>query len=103
MYLLLICILYHFPYIIDSENEQLSPPFGISSGRLTSSSSYTLDLNIGANTVYLSRPLPSSHSISSPDDVETTEGQKIFSMETSVIRTSEQRENVPESGFYLIQ
>ncbi|GJQ83295.1 putative translation initiation factor IF-2, N-terminal region [Trypoxylus dichotomus] len=84
----------------DTENEPLSAPFGISSGRLTSSSSYTLDLNIGANTVYLSRPLPSSHSISSQDDGDILDNQRIPSMETSVVRTTEQRENVPESGWH---
>ncbi|KAK9746951.1 FYVE zinc finger [Popillia japonica] len=84
----------------ETENEPLAAPFVLSSGRLTSSSSYTLDLNIGASTVYLSKPLPSNHSISSQDDGDTSDNQKISAMETSVVRTTEQREDVPESGWH---
>lgn len=58
-----------------------------------------LDLNIEASTVYLSRPaVPNS-----PDSEDGTEQYKSTSVETPVVRTSEQRELVPESGMYLIR
>lgn len=61
---------------------------------MTSSSSYMLDLNIEASTVYLSRPaVPNS-----PDSEDGTEQYKSACVETPVVRTSEQRELVPESG-----
>lgn len=82
--------------ISDSENEQANKFHG----HMTSSSSYMLDLNIEASTVYLSRPAVLN---SPPDSEDGTEQYKSASVETPVVRTSEQRELVPESGilFYL--
>lgn len=61
---------------------------------MTSSSSYKLDLNIEASTVYLSRPaVPNS-----PDSEDGAEQYVSSCVETPVVRTSEQRELVPESG-----
>ncbi|XP_017776695.1 PREDICTED: 1-phosphatidylinositol 3-phosphate 5-kinase [Nicrophorus vespilloides] len=80
----------------DSENEQLSPK----NLQLTSSSSYTLDLNVGANTVYLSRPPISSGSIDESDaDLQKCQ---IACNDTTMVRTSEQREFVPESGWHNV-
>ncbi|EFA00380.1 1-phosphatidylinositol 3-phosphate 5-kinase [Tribolium castaneum] len=77
----------------DSDNEQVSVK---KRGPLTSSSSYMLDLNVEANTVYLSRPLASSYSIQSGDsgDVSCCE------TDITTVRTSEQREFVPEAGWH---
>lgn len=64
-------------------------------GKLTSSSSYMLDLNVGANTVYLSRPPPSNYSLESVDSADISPGDN---QDMATVRTSEQREFVPESG-----
>ncbi|KAJ8957069.1 hypothetical protein NQ318_007282 [Aromia moschata] len=77
----------------DSENEQVSP-VSLVPGNLTSSSSYMLDLNIEANTVYLSRPPEEYKSPCSPE-ADYREHQ-----ETTVVRPSEQRELAPESGWF---
>lgn len=68
-------------------------PVTISHGLLTSSSSYLLDLNLEANTVYVSRPLEGEYkkidmNMSSYKDQE----------ETTIVRPSEQLEIAPESG-----
>lgn len=73
----------------------------VNHGRITSSSSYTLDLNVGASTVYLSKPLPSNYELNSPDYDSEAERHKI-ACEAPVVKTSEQRENVPESGEDLL-
>lgn len=70
---------------------------------MSSSTSYTLDLNVGANTVYLSRPLASSSSLCSLDSEGDLEKHKMVCPETPEVRTSEQREFVPESGLFHIQ
>lgn len=78
---------------LDSDNEQANK----SHGHMTSSSSYMLDLNIEASTVYLSRPaVPNS-----PDSEDGTQQYKSACVETPVVRTSEQRELVPESGLFF--
>lgn len=77
----------------DSDNEQMSP----SLTGLSMSNSYMLDLNVEANSVYLSRP-PDS-----PYNVQGQEGdgpQQCEHEETTVIRPSEQRELAPESGWF---
>ncbi|XP_072386330.1 1-phosphatidylinositol 3-phosphate 5-kinase [Diabrotica undecimpunctata] len=78
----------------DSENEQLSP-VEMRPGNMTSSSSYTLDLNLEANTVYLSRP-PDEYK--SQNTSETQEPQE--KTETVVVRPSDQIEAAPESGWF---
>lgn len=65
-----------------------------SQGHLASSSSYMLDLNLEASTVYLSRPLVED----SPDTQDGMEHYKSVCMETPVVRTPEQRELIRESG-----
>lgn len=62
-------------------------------GNLTSSSSYMLDLNLEANTVYLSRPPEPGYK--SPDSAEPDYKEH---QETTIVRPSEQRELAPESG-----
>ncbi|XP_022917370.2 1-phosphatidylinositol 3-phosphate 5-kinase [Onthophagus taurus] len=85
--------------IADCDSDPVTPTFVRAPGRLTSSSSYTLDLNVEANTVYISKPMPSNHSTSSGE--ETLEAdQQNFGSEISVVRTTEQREKAPESGWY---
>lgn len=86
----------------DSENEQISGNSNRSHGRIVPSSSYTLDLNVEANTVYLSRPPASVYSPSSPESESGLEKHKATCKEIPVVRTSEQREFVPESGMLLI-
>lgn len=79
----------------DSDNEQPSP-MDIRQGNLTLSSSYMLDLNLEANTVYLSRP---------PDEYKT---QNVVSgvsdqqekKEMLVVRPTEQIDVTPESGWF---
>ncbi|XP_044763369.1 1-phosphatidylinositol 3-phosphate 5-kinase [Coccinella septempunctata] len=79
---------------VDSDNDQVTPG---NEAFLKSSSSFMLDLNVEANTVYLSKPL------CSPQDT-----QLLLSSETDYrefgekpeVRTSEQREFVPESGWH---
>lgn len=69
----------------------MSPPLtGIST-----SNSYMLDLNVEANSVYLSRPpeSPYNHQAQESDLV-----QQCGHEETTVVRPSEQRELAPESG-----
>ncbi|KAK9877229.1 hypothetical protein WA026_016976 [Henosepilachna vigintioctopunctata] len=78
----------------DSDNEQISP---LNRSFLKSSSSYMLDLNVGANSVYLSRPTSSSQNIMS---MESGEGEHHTFGEKPEIRTSEQREFVPEAGWH---
>lgn len=60
---------------------------------LPSSSSYMLDLNIEANTVYLSRPPETEYKSPDKSDTENREYQ-----DTPIVRTSEQLETAPESG-----
>lgn len=79
---------------LDSDNEQVSP-INLNQGNLTSSSSYMLDLNLEANTVYLSRPLEAGYK--SPDSAEPDYKEQ---PETTIVRPSEQRELAPESGDY---
>ncbi|XP_030762817.1 1-phosphatidylinositol 3-phosphate 5-kinase [Sitophilus oryzae] len=79
----------------DSENEQISP----SLPGLSSSSSYMLNLNVEASTVYLSRPTDLSYDIQN-QDVENV--QQCEHEETTVIRPSEQRELAPESGWFNV-
>ncbi|CAH1132979.1 unnamed protein product [Ceutorhynchus assimilis] len=71
----------------DSDNEQ-SPILA----NLPTSNSYMLDLNVEANSVYLSRP---------PEilEVENVQ-QQCKHEETTVVRPSEQRELAPESGWF---
>ncbi|CAH1099797.1 unnamed protein product [Psylliodes chrysocephalus] len=73
----------------DSENEQVSPV------NITSSSSYMLDLNLEANTVYLSRPLDEYKHQNSSTVSEQQEKQ-----ETEIVRPPEQVEAAPESGWF---
>lgn len=54
-----------------------------------------LDLNIEANTVYLSKPLLSAQSPISPDSELKSEAT---CDESHIVKTSEQRELVPKSG-----
>lgn len=79
-------------FITDSDNDQMSPT-NAQPGMLVSSSSYMLDLNLEANTVYLSRPSDAGYK--SPD-VNTSDSKK--QEETNIVRPSEQLENAPESG-----
>ncbi|XP_056640270.1 1-phosphatidylinositol 3-phosphate 5-kinase [Diorhabda sublineata] len=78
----------------DSDNEQASP-MDIRQGNLTSSSSYLLDLNLEANTVYLSRP---------PDEYKTQNAVTVSDHqeknEMLVVRPTEQIEIAPESGWF---
>lgn len=75
----------------DSDNEQVSLK---KRSQLVSSSSYMLDLNVEANTVYLSRPVSSSYSIQSGDSIDMS----CCDTDITTVRTSEQREFVPEAG-----
>ncbi|CAH0546520.1 unnamed protein product [Brassicogethes aeneus] len=79
----------------DSENEHVSPGHRVS--KLTASSSFMLDLNVGANTVYLSCPLEESPLETNPPDLTTSVSES--SKETIEVRP-EQREMVPESGWH---
>ncbi|XP_045464624.1 1-phosphatidylinositol 3-phosphate 5-kinase [Harmonia axyridis] len=79
---------------VDSDNDPSTPVNGIF---LNSSSSYMLDLNVEANTVYLSKPPSSSQNIHSMESSETD--YRDFE-DKPEIRTSEQREFVPESGWF---
>lgn len=54
-----------------------------------------LDLNIEANTVYLSKPPMSVQSPNSPDSDLKSE---TICDESHIVKTSEQRELVPKSG-----
>lgn len=54
-----------------------------------------LDLNLEANTVYLSRPLEAGYK--SPNSAEPDYKEQ---QETTIVRPSEQRELAPESGNY---
>ncbi|CAH1970908.1 unnamed protein product [Acanthoscelides obtectus] len=78
----------------DSDNEQLSP-INISQGNITSSSSYMLDLNLEASTVYLSRP--PDIGFKSPDAIEVKHKEQ---EETAIIRPSERLEAAPASGWF---
>lgn len=84
---------------LDSDSEPISA-HSSKIPRLNSSSSYTLDLNVEASTVYLSRPPPSAYSASSPESDNDFEKHKATCKEAPVIRTSEQRELVPEFGWH---
>nr|CAI5827442.1 unnamed protein product [Callosobruchus analis] len=79
----------------DSDNEQMSP-INISQGKLTSSSSYTLDLNLEASTVYLSRP--SDFVLKSPDSAEVKHKEQEVA---TIIRPSEMLEAAPASGWFV--
>ncbi|RZB49897.1 1-phosphatidylinositol 3-phosphate 5-kinase [Asbolus verrucosus] len=78
----------------DSDNEQVSSMKN--RGQLASSSSYLLDLNVEASTVYLSRPPPSTYSMQSSDSNDLS----CCDAEITKVRTSEQREFVPEAGWH---
>nr|XP_023014888.1 1-phosphatidylinositol 3-phosphate 5-kinase isoform X1 [Leptinotarsa decemlineata]XP_023014889.1 1-phosphatidylinositol 3-phosphate 5-kinase isoform X1 [Leptinotarsa decemlineata] len=78
----------------DSDNEQMSP-MNMTQGNITSSSSYMLDLNLEANTVYLSRP--PDIDFKSPD---VSEYEQQDNEETNIVRPSEQLEVAPESGWF---
>ncbi|RZC37229.1 Cpn60 TCP1 domain containing protein [Asbolus verrucosus] len=80
-------------YFSDSDNEQVSSMKN--RGQLASSSSYLLDLNVEASTVYLSRPLPSTYSMQSSDSNDLS-----CDAEITKVRTSEQREFVLEAGWH---
>ncbi|XP_025836877.1 1-phosphatidylinositol 3-phosphate 5-kinase isoform X2 [Agrilus planipennis] len=86
----------------DSDNEHAVPPSTKQQGYLSSSSSYTLDLNIGANTVYLSKPAHTEKSSMSDIDENDFEKEKFISIqeETPEVQPSEQREHAPESGWH---
>lgn len=85
----------------DSDTEQGSPLFNKSQKRIVSSSSYTLDLNVGANTVYLSKPTISTNNFNSPDDSESElDKHRNICPEIPIIRKSKQREHVPKSGWH---
>lgn len=74
----------------DWDNEQISPNIPP-----LASNSYKLDLNVGASSVYLSRPLESPQLCEEEGEVIP----QFESMEESeVVRPSEQRELAPESG-----
>lgn len=65
---------------------------------IPSSSSYMLDLNLEANTVYLSKPPEPEYKSPDKHEQEGREPQESF-----VVRTSEQLETAPESGnFYSV-
>ncbi|CAG9857457.1 unnamed protein product [Phyllotreta striolata] len=78
----------HDSNITDSDSEQI---VGVTEMR--SSSSYMLDLNVEANTVYLSRPLNEYN-----QQVEQAEQPEV--KETDVVRPSKQVEVAPESGWF---
>ncbi|KAL1517363.1 hypothetical protein ABEB36_001133 [Hypothenemus hampei] len=74
----------------DSDSELLSPSLpGIST-----SNSYTLNLNVEANSAYLSRPLDS------PNDEQLPTSSCKHDEGITAIRLSEQRELAPESGWF---
>lgn len=82
----------------DSENEYLIK----NRRQLSSSSSYTLDMNLQANSVYLSRPpvssqLSVSNSNSMTNVTSPTTVTDCYEVDVT-IKTSEQREPVPEAG-----
>lgn len=72
-------------------------PMNVTQGNLTSSSSYMLDLNLEANTVYLSRPLDVEYK-----KIETNDPNYVSKEETTIVRPSEQLEIAPESGKSVI-
>ncbi|KAG5896372.1 hypothetical protein JTB14_005849 [Gonioctena quinquepunctata] len=76
----------------DSDNELMSP-MNVTQGNLTSSSSYMLDLNLEANTVYLSRPTDVEYKSPDLNESEQQENEEI-------VRPSEQLEVAPESGWF---
>lgn len=65
---------------------------------MRSSSSYTLDLNFGANTVYLSRPPATSQSPIASDSEQELEKHTLDHSESQKVMTTEQTEVAPESG-----
>lgn len=65
----------------------------VTQGNLTSSSSYMLDLNLEANTVYLSRPLDVEYKTIDTNEINYKEKE-----ETTIVRPSEQLEIAPQSG-----
>lgn len=68
-------------------------PMNISQGNLTSTSSYMLDLNIEANTVYLSRPHDVEYKTVDTNETNYNDGEK-----TTIVRPSEQIDKAPISG-----
>lgn len=76
--------------IVDSDSDQIPP-------LLKTSSSYMLDLNVEANTVYLSKPLSSPQNTLPSESNETDYHDFGDKLE---VRTSEQREFAPESGWH---
>ncbi|CAH1155707.1 unnamed protein product [Phaedon cochleariae] len=78
----------------DSDNEQMSP-INIIQGNMTSSSSYMLDLNLEANTVYLSRPPEVEFKFSDVSEPDQREHEG-----NTVVRPTEQLEAAPESGWF---
>lgn len=68
-------------------------PLNLTQSNLTSSSSYMLDLNLEANTVYLSRPADM--------ECKTNDINEFISKgkeETTIVRPSELLDIAPESG-----
>uniref|UniRef100_A0AAR5PNH8 1-phosphatidylinositol-3-phosphate 5-kinase n=1 Tax=Dendroctonus ponderosae TaxID=77166 RepID=A0AAR5PNH8_DENPD len=76
----------------DSDNEQISP----SLTGLSTSNSYMLNLNLEANSVYLSRPLESPYGQQNQENEVRTHTHE----ETTVVQPSDQRELAPESGWF---
>ncbi|KAF5269883.1 hypothetical protein FQR65_LT05681 [Abscondita terminalis] len=61
------------------------------------SSSYMLDLNLEASTVYLSKP---TQELNSPISCDVNINKDILCEEPPAVKTSEQRECAPESGWH---
>lgn len=78
--------------ISDSDNEQMSPT-NIPQGNLKSTSSYMLDLNLEANTVYLSRPLDVEYKIVDTKETVHNDGE-----ESNIVRPTKKLETAPKSG-----
>lgn len=83
-------------FIVDSDNEQMSP-VSINQGHFRSSSSYMLDLNLEANTVYLSRPADVEYKTIERNEINFKDKE-----ETTVVRPSEKLEVASESGILYI-
>ncbi|KAF5299848.1 hypothetical protein FQA39_LY11385 [Lamprigera yunnana] len=81
----------------NTEIDNAIQPLTRLSGHFTSSSSYMLNLNLEANTVYLSKP---QQDLNSPDDCDVNLNKDIICEEVPDVKTSEQRAFVPESGWH---
>lgn len=69
-------------------------PTNISQGNLRSTSSYMLDLNLEANTVYLSRPFDVEYKT-----VETKKTVYKDKEESNIVRPTKKLESAPKSGW----